>query len=113
MKALINKSKTERHLDVSQCAMDTTSSTSQAFAGRSSSNLSCVEASDLVSKPPRSLTIWLNSNEAAQFLKVTTQMLWNLTSNGKVPYYKLGRSNRYRLDELEALLLKNKRGLHD
>lgn len=76
-------------------------------------SVGCTVASHLVSNSPRSLTIWLNSNEAAQFLKVTPQMLWNLTSNGKVPYYKLGRSNRYRLDELEALLLKNKRGLHD
>ena len=55
---------------------------------------------------------WMNSEEAARFLKVSRQMLWNMTSNGVVPHYKLGRSNRYRLDELEALLLKSRRGSH-
>lgn len=72
--------------------------------------LNCQKKADLVSPSPRSLTIWMDGKEAARFLRVSQQMLWNLTSNGKVPYYKLGRSNRYRLDELEALLLKNKRG---
>ena len=62
--------------------------------------------------PTSSLTFfWLDSREAAQFLKVSVGMLRNMASNGQVPYYKLGRSNRYRRDELEALLLKHKRGL--
>jgi len=72
--------------------------------------INCESRKQMITKGPRSLTIWLNSNEAANFLKVSLPMLWNLTSNGKVPYYKFGRSNRYRLDELEALLLKDKRG---
>lgn len=70
----------------------------------------CLTGNQMLSPTPRSLTIWLDGKEAARFLKVSQQMLWNLTSNGRVPYYKLGRSNRYKLDELEALLLKNKRG---
>jgi excisionase family DNA binding protein len=53
---------------------------------------------------------WLDSNEAAQFLKVSVPMLRNMTSNGQIPYYKLGRRNRYRVDELRALLTKEKRG---
>ena len=59
----------------------------------------------------RSLTSeWLDSREAAQYLKVSEPMLRNMASNGQVPFYKLGRRNRYRKDELEALLLKNRRG---
>lgn len=56
---------------------------------------------------------WLNTEEAANFLRLSVAELRNKSSNGKVPYYKLGRSNRYRKSELEALLLKNKRGLHE
>ncbi len=52
---------------------------------------------------------WLDSREAAQFLKVSVPMLRNMTSNGEIPYYKLGRRNRYRQDEIEELLLQNKR----
>lgn len=63
---------------------------------------------------PSSLTDeWLNTEEAARYLKVSKGELLNKTSNGKIPYYKFGRSNRYRKNELDALLLKNKRGLHE
>lgn len=53
---------------------------------------------------------WLNSNEAAEFLRLSVKALRNLTSNGKLPFYKLGRRNRYRRDELEAILLNERRG---
>ncbi|MFN8846388.1 MAG: helix-turn-helix domain-containing protein [Bdellovibrionales bacterium] len=64
----------------------------------------------MLSPSPRSLTIWLDSIEAARFLKVSVPMLRNMTSNGQIPFYKLGRRNRYRADELEVLLLKERRG---
>lgn len=61
--------------------------------------------------PGRSLTIeWLNSLEAAQFLRLSVKALRNKTSNGQVPFHKFGRLNRYRRDELEVLLLSKKRG---
>ena len=53
---------------------------------------------------------WLTTEEAARYLKVSIQSLRNLTSNGKVPYYKFESRNRYRLEELRKLLLKNPRG---
>lgn len=53
---------------------------------------------------------WLTSKEAAKYLGLTERSLFNLTSNGKVPYYKFGRRNRYLLEELKALLLSNRRG---
>lgn len=59
----------------------------------------------------RSLTVeWLNSLEAAEFLRLSVKALRNKTSNGQVPFHKFGRLNRYRKTELEALLLSNKRG---
>lgn len=58
-----------------------------------------------------SLTIeWLNSEEAAGFLRISVKALRNMTSNGQLPFYKLGRRNRYRKDELETLLRSQKRG---
>jgi excisionase family DNA binding protein len=53
---------------------------------------------------------WLNTEEAASYLTLSPGALRNLTSNGGVPYYKLGRRNRYRIDDLRALLFKNKKG---
>ena len=55
---------------------------------------------------------WMDSNEAAEFLRISVETLWNLTSNGLVPFYKLGRRNRYKRKDLENLLNQNKRGPH-
>ncbi len=54
----------------------------------------------------------LTTEEAASFLKISVGTLRNLTSNGHIPYYKLGRRNRYILDDLRKLILSNKRGNH-
>ena len=54
---------------------------------------------------------WLTTDEAAFFLRISTATLRNLSSNGKVPYYKWQRRNRYRKSELTQLLLSQKRGV--
>lgn len=59
---------------------------------------------------PRSLTDWLNTEQAAAYLGIPVGSLRNLTSNGRIPYYKLGRRNRYKLSDLHELLLSGKRG---
>lgn len=53
---------------------------------------------------------WLDSNEAANYLRISVKTLMNLVSNGDIPFYKFGRRNRYRKNELDALLLQNRRG---
>ncbi len=53
---------------------------------------------------------WLNTNEAAEYLRISPGRLRNLTSNGRVPYYKFQRGNRYLKGELRNLLLANRRG---
>ena len=55
-------------------------------------------------------TEWLNSEEAANFLRISVKALRNMTSNGQLPFYKLRRRNRYRKDELETMLRSQKRG---
>ncbi len=55
-------------------------------------------------------TEWLDTEEAAQYLRISPYQLRNLTSNGRVPYYKFGRSNRYLRKELRELLLAQSRG---
>ncbi len=47
---------------------------------------------------------WLTSTEAAHYLKVSIGSLFNMTSNGTIRCYKLGRRNRYRLADLTGLL---------
>ena len=53
---------------------------------------------------------WLDTNQAAAYLKVSVGALRNMTSNGQISYYKLGNRNRYRMSELQSLLLSQKRG---
>lgn len=54
---------------------------------------------------------WLTTGEAADYLGLSVGALRNMTSNGKIPFYKLGtRRNRYRLSELRELLLSQRRG---
>jgi excisionase family DNA binding protein len=54
---------------------------------------------------------WLTTEEAATFLRVTVGSLRNMTSNGQVRAYKLGRRNRYLMDELNELLFSSKKGV--
>jgi excisionase family DNA binding protein len=53
---------------------------------------------------------WLTTKEAAAYLRISPKYLLNLTSNGRVRYYKLGRSNRFLMSELSQLLLAQPRG---
>lgn len=53
---------------------------------------------------------WLTTREAAEYLRISAKHLFNLTSNGRVRYYKLGRSNRFLLRDLTELLLAQPRG---
>ncbi len=53
---------------------------------------------------------WLTTEQAAVYLKIPAGSLRNMTSNGKIPYSKLGRSNRYYLGDLRKLLHSKKMG---
>ena len=53
---------------------------------------------------------WLTTEEAANYLRISSKTLLNLTSNGKIPHYKFGRRNRYLESELKKVLLANPRG---
>ena len=53
---------------------------------------------------------WLTTREAAAYLGLSPGSLLNMTSNGEIPHYKLGRRNRYRVADLRELLLAQKRG---
>jgi excisionase family DNA binding protein len=56
---------------------------------------------------------WMTTSEAAEYLRLSKYEVRNLSSNGVIPYYKLGRRNRYLLSELHQLLLTTKGGSHD
>lgn len=53
---------------------------------------------------------WLNTVEAAEYLRTSPAALRNMTSNRAIPYHKLGRRNRYKRSDLRSLLLQNRRG---
>ena len=54
--------------------------------------------------------VWMTTEEAASYLRISAPTLRNLTSNGKIPVYKLGRRNRYLKSDLDKLLEATKRG---
>ena len=54
--------------------------------------------------------VWFSSAQASTYLDITVQSLMNMTSNGKLPYYKLGRRNRYKKSDLDLLLESSKKG---
>jgi excisionase family DNA binding protein len=71
------------------------------------------QVADSVENTDGSLTTeWLDTKQAAAYLKVTVGALRNMTSNGHIPYYKLVGRNRYRTSELQSLLLSKKRGVN-
>lgn len=55
---------------------------------------------------------WFTTEQAATYLGIPIGSLRNLTSQGKIPYYKLTgtKLNRYLKTELDELLLQSKRG---
>ena len=76
--------------------------------------VTCIENPNLIQEPSCSLKTenieWLTTKEAADYLRLSTKSLLNLTSNGKVQYYKFGRRNRFLLSDLKRLLLAEPRG---
>ena len=53
---------------------------------------------------------WLTTKEAANFLRISSKCLLNLTSNGRIRYYKFGRRNRFLLSDLISQILAHPRG---
>jgi len=53
---------------------------------------------------------WMTTEEAVEYLGVSVGALRNMATNGQVPYYKLGRRNRYNVVELRQLLQSQKLG---
>lgn len=53
---------------------------------------------------------WFTTEEAADYLRISAGSVRNMTSNGKLPFYKLERRNRYRRGDLEQILLSKRRG---
>ncbi len=48
---------------------------------------------------------WLNAKEAAQYLRLgSVGVLRNMVSERKIPFYKLGRSLRFKVSDLDKLL---------
>ena len=54
--------------------------------------------------------VWLTTEEAAAYLRISVGTLRNMTSNGQVPYSKLGRRNRYQIEDLRNLHSKTRTG---
>ncbi len=54
--------------------------------------------------------IWMTTEEAAKYLRISSKSLLNMASNGNIPYYKLQNRNRYLKSDLDTVLLSNRRG---
>lgn len=60
--------------------------------------------------PIEEVPVWLTTEQAATFLGISKKSLLNIASNGKIPFSKFGRRNRYLRSDLHELLLANRRG---
>ncbi|MAT51533.1 MAG: hypothetical protein CMK32_10160 [Porticoccaceae bacterium] len=49
----------------------------------------------------------LSRNEIAEKLGVTPNCISRLASDGKIPFYRIGRFNKYNLDEVLEAIKKN------
>ncbi len=47
---------------------------------------------------------WMDSTDAAEYLRISKSRLHNLTSLGHLKYHKMGRSNRYRQKDLDEII---------
>ena len=54
--------------------------------------------------------VWLTTEEAAKYLRISPRCLLNLTSTGKIQYFIFGRRNRFLLSVLDEQLLAKPRG---
>ena len=54
---------------------------------------------------------WMTTEQVAEYLCLSPGNVRNMTSNGQLPHYKLGRRNRYLRSEIQGLLLRNRRGV--
>jgi len=52
---------------------------------------------------------WFNTAEAASYLSMTPKSLLAHTSRGLVPFYKIGRRNRYKREELDEILFNSRK----
>jgi excisionase family DNA binding protein len=57
----------------------------------------------------KKIVTWMNTSEAAEYLSISKGRLLNLASQGVIPVYKLGRSNRYRKEELDEILISTRK----
>jgi excisionase family DNA binding protein len=56
---------------------------------------------------------FLSTKELAKVIKVSEKQVRNLAQRGRLPYYKFGRLNRYKLSEIIELLNLCPRGNQD
>jgi len=55
---------------------------------------------------------YLDSKKVAEMLGISVVTLWDYCKRGLLPSYRIGRKVRFRLDEVEAALLKRDFGRH-
>lgn len=47
---------------------------------------------------------WINTDEAARRLGITTRTLYRFMDRGEIPSYRMGRVFRFRIDDLDAFI---------
>ncbi|MCC6748826.1 MAG: helix-turn-helix domain-containing protein [Deltaproteobacteria bacterium] len=47
---------------------------------------------------------WLDADEAARYLRITKRALYDRAARGCLPVHRFGKSLRFRLDELNAVM---------
>ena len=61
------------------------------------------------STPPRP-PLLLTPEQAAKALAISQRKLWGMTAAGEIPYIRLGRCKRYRVEALQEFLQAQEKG---
>lgn len=68
------------------------------------------EAKPDIADIDHSKLVWMNTVEAALYLRVTPQALRNRVYQGTIPHYKFQRSLRFKRSELDRMLEETRMG---
>lgn len=56
---------------------------------------------------PKYEALLIKAKDTFEILSVSTRKLWSMTASGEIPHVRLGRSVRYRMEDLREFIAAN------
>jgi excisionase family DNA binding protein len=65
-----------------------------------------MDSTENIQKQPNEQEQWLSTNEACKYLNISEQTMFRWMKSGKVTYYKVGKSTRFKISDLDMMIEK-------